>query len=333
MLQNWFRATGGFRYSLKTQAVRQRQPGPAALPHQGAGRTRRLLRAVRDGLRGDGAHPADPGPGRRGLPRSPTRAPRPASGSTRRTTCTPGRSCTSRARAGCGSSPPRAPARRPPPSYTHEAVRKATDPKSNQTQGGKVARPRARARPPSSRATRRRRRPRRPGSDIPWTWLLLGLGVLVVLVALALVPRSVRRSRRTPAAGRRGRGRLGRAPRQRVDLGVSWPAGRSPHETGHHLAGWFGPEPDGPPPVRPPRGRGLAPGAEDALDRIVLTLERVRYARDPQRRARRAGRGRGDLHRGAGAREHALGAAPRDVAAALAVRRTASGCGAGRARP
>jgi hypothetical protein len=31
--------------------------------------------------------------------------------------------------------------------------------------------------------------------------------------------------------------------------------------------------------VRPPRGRGLAPGAEDALDRIVLTLERVRYAR------------------------------------------------------
>jgi hypothetical protein len=66
-----------------------------------------------------------------------------------------------------------------------------------------------------------------------------------------------------------------------VDLGVSWPAGRSPHETGHHLAGWFGPDPDGAPLVRPPRGRGLAPGAEDALDRIVLTLEQVRYARDP----------------------------------------------------
>jgi hypothetical protein len=31
--------------------------------------------------------------------------------------------------------------------------------------------------------------------------------------------------------------------------------------------------------LRPPRGRGLAPGAEDALGRIVLTLERVRYAR------------------------------------------------------
>ena len=30
---------------------------------------------------------------------------------------------------------------------------------------------------------------------------------------------------------------------------------------------------------RPPRGRGLAPGADDALDRIVLLLERVRYAR------------------------------------------------------
>jgi hypothetical protein len=31
--------------------------------------------------------------------------------------------------------------------------------------------------------------------------------------------------------------------------------------------------------VRPPRGRGLAPGAEYALDRIVLSLERVRYSR------------------------------------------------------
>ena len=64
-----------------------------------------------------------------------------------------------------------------------------------------------------------------------------------------------------------------------VDLGVGWPANRSPHETGYLLAAWFGPEPEGAPLVRPPRGRGLAPGAEDALDRIVLTLERVRYAR------------------------------------------------------
>jgi hypothetical protein len=31
--------------------------------------------------------------------------------------------------------------------------------------------------------------------------------------------------------------------------------------------------------VRPARGRGLAPAAEDALGRIVATLERVRYAR------------------------------------------------------
>jgi len=64
-----------------------------------------------------------------------------------------------------------------------------------------------------------------------------------------------------------------------VDLGVAWPGSRSPHETGHLLSAWFGPDPDGAPLVRPPRGRGLAPGAEDALDRIVLTLERVRYAR------------------------------------------------------
>jgi hypothetical protein len=63
---------------------------------------------------------------------------------------------------------------------------------------------------------------------------------------------------------------------------VGWPAYRSPHETGYLLSAWFGPEPDGAPLVRPPRGRGMAPGAEDALGRIVFTLERVRYARSAE---------------------------------------------------
>jgi len=63
-----------------------------------------------------------------------------------------------------------------------------------------------------------------------------------------------------------------------LDLGVAWPAYRSPHETGYLLSAWFGPEPDGPPLVRPPRGRGIAPGAEDALGRIVFAVEQVRYA-------------------------------------------------------
>ena len=117
------------------------------------------------------------------------------------------------------------------------------------------------------------------GTHVPWLVLLGVLGGLVVLVGLALVPGVVRRSRRSRRLAGGAEEAWAELRDSAVDLGVGWPAGRSPHETGYHLAAWFGPEPDGSRPVRPPRGRGLAPGAEDALDRIVLTLERVRYAR------------------------------------------------------
>ncbi len=117
------------------------------------------------------------------------------------------------------------------------------------------------------------------GSHVPWVAVLGGLGGLVALIGLALVPGAVRRAQR----GRRLAGGAEEAWAElrdsAIDLGVGWPTGRSPHETGHRLAAWFGAEPDGSRPVRPPRGRGLAPGAEDALDRVVRTLERVRYAR------------------------------------------------------
>jgi hypothetical protein len=117
------------------------------------------------------------------------------------------------------------------------------------------------------------------GIHVPWTAVLVGLLVVALLFLIVLVPSTVRRARRR----RRLEGGVEAAWAElrdsAIDLGVSWPARRSPHETGYLLQAWFGPEPDGAPLVRPPRGRGLAPGAEDALDRIVLTLERVRYAR------------------------------------------------------
>jgi transglutaminase-like putative cysteine protease len=116
-------------------------------------------------------------------------------------------------------------------------------------------------------------------SDIPWAGLLGGLGVLVVLGGIAMVPGAVRRGRRARRLEGGAESVWAELRDTAIDLGVGWPVSRSPHETGHLLAAWFGPEPDGPPLVRPPRGRGLAPGAEDALDRIVLTVERVRYAR------------------------------------------------------
>jgi hypothetical protein len=165
------------------------------------------------------------------------------------------------------------------PAYTTESVTKPRNPKDGpSSQGGKVTSD------PTSRATKpphdlSSSSSSSSGTHIPWVWILGGFGVLLVLGALALIPGAVRRGRRH----RRLEGGAEQAWAElrdtAIDLGVGWPSHRSPHETGHLLAAWFGPEPDGAPLLRPPRGRGLAPGAEDALGRIVLTLERVRYAR------------------------------------------------------
>jgi transglutaminase-like putative cysteine protease len=164
------------------------------------------------------------------------------------------------------------------PAYTTEPVRKHTKHSKGPDGGGTVPDD------PSSGATKRphdlaQSSTGGSGSGTQWSWVLGGVGGLVVLGGASLVPGALRRARRN----RRLEGGAEQAWAElrdtAVDLGVGWPSHRSPHETGYLLAAWFGPEPDGAPLVRPPRGRGLARGAEDALDRIVLTLERVRYAR------------------------------------------------------
>jgi transglutaminase-like putative cysteine protease len=165
------------------------------------------------------------------------------------------------------------------PDYTKVTAQKPGGPTdAPTTQGGRVTDD------PSSAATKRpndveQTSASSSGGHVPWVWIVGAIGILVVLGAIALVPGAVRRGRRS----RRLEGGAEQAWAElrdtAVDLGVGWPAHRSPHETGYLLAAWFGPEPDGARLVRPPRGRGLAPGAEDALDRIVLTVERLRYAR------------------------------------------------------
>jgi len=117
------------------------------------------------------------------------------------------------------------------------------------------------------------------GSAMPWRTVLEILVAVALGIGLALVPRTLRRRRRARRLGGGAEDAWAELRDSAVDLGVAWPPGRSPHETGHRLAAWFGTEPDGPPPVRPPRGRGLNPAAEYSLDQIVHTLERVRYAR------------------------------------------------------
>jgi transglutaminase-like putative cysteine protease len=116
------------------------------------------------------------------------------------------------------------------------------------------------------------------GTSVPWVGILVGVLVLTVIGGVALVPSAVRRRRRHRRLEGGAEAAWSELRDSALDLGVGWPTGRSPHETGYLLKAWFGAEPDGPPLVRPPRGRGLAPGAEDALDRIVHALERVRYA-------------------------------------------------------
>jgi len=165
------------------------------------------------------------------------------------------------------------------PSYTVDPVTKPSNPKDTQNPGGRFTTD------PTSKATSglndttTNGDSTSSGASVPWIWILIGFVLLAVLAAIALVPGAVRRRRRSRRLDGGAEEAWVELRDTAVDLGVAWPGSRSPHETGHLLSAWFGPDPDGAPLVRPPRGRGLAPGAEDALDRIVLTLERVRYAR------------------------------------------------------
>jgi hypothetical protein len=117
------------------------------------------------------------------------------------------------------------------------------------------------------------------GLPVPWRILGAGALVLALLVGLALLPRLVRRRRRER--------RLGEGPEPVwielrdtvVDLGLTWPAGRSPRETGSHLVHYFGRPVGTDPASRPRQGADVAPEAELALQRIVGTIEQQRYAR------------------------------------------------------
>jgi transglutaminase-like putative cysteine protease len=164
------------------------------------------------------------------------------------------------------------------PSYTTGPVRKIQVPGPRDQKGGSV---------PTDPSSSARAHPQdgstatssSSGSGVPWTGILAGALVLAALAVAGVVPRAIRRRRRRRRLEGGAEEAWAELRDTAVDLGVAWPGNRSPHETGYRLAAWFGPEPQGAPRVRPPRGRGLAPGAEDALDRIVLSLERVRYAR------------------------------------------------------
>jgi hypothetical protein len=117
------------------------------------------------------------------------------------------------------------------------------------------------------------------GFPIPWRIVAGSTGGLALVVALAVLPRLVRRRRRES--------RLVEGPEPVwielrdtvVDLGLTWPAGRSPRETGSHLVHYFGRPVGTDPSDRPRHGADVSPEGEAALRRIVSTIELERYAR------------------------------------------------------
>jgi transglutaminase-like putative cysteine protease len=120
------------------------------------------------------------------------------------------------------------------------------------------------------------------GFDVPWRVTLIGAGVLVVLAGLSFLPRLLRRRRRERRLGE-GAEPVWIELRDTVaDLGLTWPAGRSPRETGSYLVHYFGRPPGEDTATRPRHGVGVSPEAETALERIVVTIEHARYARPGQ---------------------------------------------------
>jgi transglutaminase-like putative cysteine protease len=131
-----------------------------------------------------------------------------------------------------------------------------------------------------------------PGDEVPggdqgaggrgiWDELLVTFAILVLLVVVLLAPRLVRRCR--------SRERLTGAIEPAwidlrataIDLGVPWPDARSPQETRDQVVRFLGAPSRGEGLERPARGAQVAPEAVESLDRLVLTLELLRYARPP----------------------------------------------------
>ena len=120
-------------------------------------------------------------------------------------------------------------------------------------------------------------RPQAAGSR--WVRVVGGVVLLVVVVLVALGPADP-----APAAARAARA-LG--PEEAwdelrdtsLDLRLPWPQQRSPWQTREALVQLFGAPRDEFTPERPRRGPDTNPDAVFALDRIVHSLERLRYAR------------------------------------------------------
>lgn len=121
-------------------------------------------------------------------------------------------------------------------------------------------------------------------TSVPWVPALAGILGLALLTLLLLMPRLVRTARRRRRLDGDVEDLWLELRDVALDLGHAWPAGRSPRRAGEWLGHLLAtPVHDSSRPDRPRRGRDQAPEAAEALDRLVMALERSRYARDPER--------------------------------------------------
>ncbi|MBZ5736802.1 transglutaminase family protein [Nocardioides mangrovi] len=115
---------------------------------------------------------------------------------------------------------------------------------------------------------------------IAWGPVIGALGAVVLVGAGLLAPGLVRRRRRDRRLGSGDPELVWAELRDTaIDLGVPWPDGRSPRATRVILVDRLGLPVDGGTVDRPPHGAAVAPAAVAALDRLVHTLELHRYAR------------------------------------------------------
>ena len=119
-------------------------------------------------------------------------------------------------------------------------------------------------------------------TGIAWGPVIGGGAGLLVVVSVLLLPRLLRRRRRDRRLAVAGPEEIWAELRDTAtDLGVPWPAGRSPRATRDVLVGYLGRPVDATSPDRPAHGPDVAPEGVAALDRIVVALERLRYSRSP----------------------------------------------------
>ncbi len=117
------------------------------------------------------------------------------------------------------------------------------------------------------------------GSGVPWSVVLGSLSGLVLAALLLLVPRTLRLGRRRHRLTGDAEAAWVELRDTVLDLGLRWPQGRSPRETGHHVVEYFGAPVDATTPERPPHGPGVAPEATLALARLIGEIEQMRYSR------------------------------------------------------